>query len=218
MKLRNRHKLFSQKFWADTRNRYLCKTTPPGSLKKTCILIFMLVICQGNAGRGINAAIGEAAVKQGLVDLSYTSQGLQITARKADLKLILRKLAKAADIFIIYGSATTKKITIEERNISLEKALKKILKGVNHAIIYSGLSPDRAGIEEVLVFSEPGKKKPSSARERQLQNRIRQYKRQIDGLNKKLSKVKSTSAAARRYNKRIANLKKNIQKIENQRY
>ncbi|MEA3361637.1 MAG: hypothetical protein U9R17_19810 [Thermodesulfobacteriota bacterium] len=144
------------------------------------------------------------------IRIRYINNLLTISAKNADLKNILLRLAEKTNIYVNFPIYLKKKITIKKSKIPLREALKRLLVGLNHAIIYSGSSKKQALISEVFVFTKPKKSRKVSGIERLMANRIKV----IESLKKKLSKINENSRRGKGYIRRIRVLKKNIERLK----
>lgn len=178
----------------------------PLRLKKAGVLLIFIFL--------VNLTIADcflyAKSSQQKIRIRYINNLLTISAKNADLKNILLKLAEKTNIFIKFPVYLKKKITIKKSEISLKEALKRLLVGLNHAIIYSGSGKNQALISEVFVFTKPKKSRHLSGIERLMANRIKA----MESLKKKLSKVDENSRRGKGYIRRIRILKKNIERLK----
>ncbi len=152
------------------------------------------------------------------LQLRYSQQSLQISARNADLKQVLAQLASIADITVVYPTALEKRITLNRRGISIRDALDAMLIGINHIIFYSGPDPEAAHVTKVEIFGKKAAAQPSSARQKQLARRIASYRRQISSLQKRLSTIDADSNRGRRYTNRIRRLEQTVERLKRQSY
>ncbi|MGD8701096.1 MAG: hypothetical protein PVG51_02020 [Desulfosarcina sp.] len=150
--------------------------------------------------------------------IEYQNRSLNIVAKNIDIKRVLLELGNATKISIVYRADLQKKVSIEKHGIQVSEALKGLLKGINHIVIYSGFDPNKAKIEEVYVLNRAERRRPTSAREKQLAARIKTYQRQINSLKRRLSKIDANSRQGKRYLRSIQNLEKRIQRTERKIY
>jgi hypothetical protein len=149
--------------------------------------------------------------------LAYENNLLTISAQNVDLKNVLSEIADKTKIYVGFPSSLKKEVTINKRNISLKTVFQSLLIGLDYIIVYSGPNKHQAEVSKVFVF-KPSKKSnlptPSSNSERRIVSRINAYKRQIESLNKRLSKLDQNSKLGQRYLQRIRALEKNIERYE----
>ena len=178
-------------------------------LKRAAVLLFDIIfyhlICANYLSYAQNSRQN--------IRINYNNKVLNISAKDADLKNVLLKIADKANIFIRFPVVLKQKVTIKKNRISLKDALQNILRDFNHVIIYSGSSKNRATISKVIIFEKSKKPKRLSATERRITNRIRRYERQIKSLKNKLSRIDENSRQGKRYLNRIKLLTKNIRML-----
>jgi hypothetical protein len=189
--------------------KYILTTRIPISHKKVAALLFFIFFWQFTTANYLLHA--QSAYQK--IRINYSNNLLSISAKDADLKNVLLKLAKKSKFFIRFPTSLEKKITIKKNEISLSDALQTLLIGFNHVIIYSGPSKNQAAISEVFVFE---KSRQLSGAERRIANRIRAYERQIESLKNNLLKIDENSGRGRRYLRRIRHIQKRIKRLEGQ--
>jgi hypothetical protein len=148
--------------------------------------------------------------------MSYDNNLLTISARDADLKNVLLKLADITNIYVRFPLSLQKKVTIKKNGISIRQALEILLNGLNHAITYSGPSKNRLAISGVFIFKKSKKSRQATGSEIRMANRIRAYERQIESLRQHLSRVDENSGQGKGYLRAIKVLEKNIARLEGQ--
>lgn len=148
------------------------------------------------------------------IQVTYQNQRISISAKDADIKNILLKIAEKAQIDVQFPSSINKTVTMKRKEISLKKALQSLLRGLNHVIIYSKKSKSKSRISQVLVYSGSTGSRISSASERRIARRIQSYERQIDSLRTRLAKMDRSSRRGQTYEKRIQQLEKKIEQLE----
>jgi len=146
--------------------------------------------------------------------MTYSNHLLTISAKDADLKNVLLKLADKTNIYVQFPISLKKKITIIKSKAPLKDALQRLLKGLNHAIIYSGSEKGQTSISKVFVFKRSKKSRQVGGSQTRIANKIRVYERQIEHLKNNLSKIDENSRRGRNYLRRIMVLKKRIEKLE----
>ena len=150
--------------------------------------------------------------------IDYRNNLLSLSARKADLKDVLSKLADKTGIYVSYPSSLQEQVTTTLSRVPLGEALSKILKGTNHAIIYSCEGKKRAVVLKVFVYKASKKSRipdRSTPREDLLAGRIRSYENRIKLLNKKLSGMDKNSRLGKRYSRQIRSYEKIIENLKN---
>ena len=151
--------------------------------------------------------------------IEYNKKLITISAKNADLKNVLLKLAKKTNIMVRFPDSLEKKITIKLSKHSLNEALSRILKGLNHAIIYSASKKNRTVVSEVLVYNKSVSYKVSNRskpRGRKI-NRSRLLKsleRRLKNLNKKYSLGNISSSQRERYLKQIRAYENKIEQLK----
>jgi type II secretory pathway component GspD/PulD (secretin) len=148
------------------------------------------------------------------LQISYDKNSITISARDADLKTVLVKLADKTDTYIKFSNSLKKKITIQLTETSLQEALRRLLKGYNHFILYSGTNKKQAEISGVYVLTRVKEPRRSSGDARQIANRIRSYERQIESLKKRLSGIDTDSRRGKLYMRRIRRLENFIERLK----
>lgn len=148
--------------------------------------------------------------------LNFKNNLLTISAKNADLKNVLIKLADKTNISIGYPDSLEKKVTLNKNRIPLREALQRLLKGLNYAIIYSGSKRNKAVISDVFIFKKSKKTARLRVNERRITNRIKSYERQLELLKKRLSTVEENSRRAKNYTRRINLIEKNIERLRRQ--
>jgi len=148
------------------------------------------------------------------IRIVYKNNLLTLSAKDADLKNVLLKLAYKTNIKVWFPNSLKKKITIKFSKISLGKSLEKLLKGLNHVILYSGPSKGQAAVSGVYVFKKSKKSGRVRASERQKANRIRAYERRIESLKSQLSRIDVNSRRGKSYLRQIQRLENNIERLQ----
>lgn len=146
--------------------------------------------------------------------ISYKNNLLTLSAKDADLKNVLFRLADKTHIHIRFPDILNRKITIKKRGISLREALHRLLKGLNYAVIYSGPSKNRSLISEVFVFKKSSRPGPLTGAERRIVNRLRAYENRMESLNRNLSTIDQNSRRGKSLMRQIRILEKSIQRLE----
>jgi hypothetical protein len=166
----------------------------------------------------VRCSPADAQLASTTLRMSFDNRLLKIEAENADIKDVLTKLASTADIAVEYPVTLKKAITYHRQGVSLRHALKQMLIGINHILIYSGTNPNQASISKVMVLGKAEGRKPASAQERRLARRIKTYRRQIDAIKHRLSKIDANSSRGKRYLRQIKRIEGNIERLERQLY
>ena len=148
------------------------------------------------------------------IDISYAENRLTLSAKEADLKTVLLTLADSANFYIEVPISLIEKTTIDLTNIPLKDAIDRLLIGLNHLIIYSGPDKSHSSISEVYVLSKIKRSKRLYGREKWLARRMAGYQKQIESLNRKLSKIDHNSRRGKSYLRRIRLLNKQIERLD----
>jgi type II secretory pathway component GspD/PulD (secretin) len=148
------------------------------------------------------------------LQISYDKNSITISARDADLKNVLLKIADKTNTYVKFPDSLQKKITIQLSETSLKAALGRLLKGYNHVILYSGTSKEQAEVAGVFVLTKVKESRRSSGDARRIANRIRSYERQIESLKKRLSGIDEDSRRGKLYIRRIRRLENFIERLK----
>jgi ribosomal protein L24 len=154
------------------------------------------------------------------LQLQFRENRLSISADDADIQTVLLRVSEETGIFIRFPKALQKKISITLSSVTLEHALKSLLKGLNYATVFSiSENEDKIRISKVYIFKgykETARTRRLARRERQNRNRINQYKKRIESIQRRLNDVSNNSAAARRLKRQLQNYQKQIDRLERQ--
>ena len=163
------------------------------------------------------ASLSDAQTFNPNLHIDYKDHLLTLSAKKADLKNVLLKLADKTGIYVRYPSSLQKELTTTLSRVPLGQALSKILKGTNHAIIYSGGGKNQAVVLKVFVYRTSKKSKISPrpiSRENLITARIRSYENRIKLLNNKLSGMDKNSRLGKRYLRQVRSYEKIIENLK----
>ena len=145
---------------------------------------------------------------------------LTLSARNADLKSIMRRLAEETGIAVRYPRALDKKVTVELSDVALERGLRRILKGLNYATVY--LRPDdseRASISKVFIFKAyqgPRRTSRNAGRRTLIEDRIANYQKRFQSAQRRLNQVAPDSPAGQRLQRQIRSYQRVIERLEQQ--
>lgn len=184
---------------------------PPRHKKTALLLIFVFLNHLITASHFLYAQSSNQNLS-----ITYENRLLTISAKDADLKNVLLKLAEKTNTQITFPGSLEKQVTINKKSVSLREALKSLLHGLNHAIIYSVTNKKNVIISRVRVFADSKKSSLSQTANRRITNRIRAYERQIRSLKNNLSRVDENSRRGKSYLSRISRLEEKIRSLERQ--
>ena len=175
------------------------------------LLLIILVVCLIPVNHFLYAQSSHQNLR-----LGYDDNLVSISAKKADLKNVLVRLADITKIYVSFPDSLKKKLTIRVNEITIKEALKKLLKGYNYVIIYSGSSKKQAVVSQVYVYKKTKKSTRASGKERRILNQINSYNSRIDSYRQKLANIDANSRRGKRYLRQIGNLEKRIKQLERQ--
>ncbi len=159
--------------------------------------------------------VSAQSADQGL-RISYQNNLLTIYARNSDIKDFFSKLAGSTGIRIEYPATIEKKVTLSRKDVSLKKFLASFLRNMNHVVIFSGASTKKSKISEVYIYPDSKKSSLSNIAETRITRRIASYKRAIQSVKSRLSKVSEDSSRGKSYLRQLDRYEKMIQNLENQ--
>jgi len=153
--------------------------------------------------------------------MTYDNGLITLSADKTDIQDILSGISKKTNVFIQFPRALKEQITIRLTNVSVRDALSRLLKGRDYAIIYSASKKsNRNPLSKVYVLPEQwGSRKParSQTRSRQvkrIERSLRNYKKRLDSLKNRLSKVGQGTLKERRIMRQIRLTEKTVGRLE----
>ena len=146
--------------------------------------------------------------------IRYDPGFLTISAKKANLKRILTRVADETDILIKFPINLSRQITIKLSSVPLRNALRRLLRGENYAFVYEG-----SDISEVYVFPKSSARSRSRnySRLRQRENRIRasigRYEKRLESLKYRMEQVDESSRRGRVIMRQISSTEKTIERL-----
>jgi hypothetical protein len=153
--------------------------------------------------------------------ISYDKGLITLLAVNADIKAILSGISEKTNIFIQFPKTLDEQITIELAKVPLRHALSRLLKWQDYAVIYSASKkPNRNLIAKVYVLPEQwGSRKPSRFRprnrhERRIERSLNSYRKRLDSLRSRLSRVDRGSSQERRILRQIRLMEKAAERLE----
>jgi hypothetical protein len=146
--------------------------------------------------------------------IDYDNHLLTLSAKKANLKRLLTRVAEETGILIRFPKNLKKEVTIKLSSVSLRKALRRLLKGESYALIYKG-----SAISEVYVVSKPSGrsiaknyKRPIDRKER-IRASIRRYENRLVTLKNRMERINENSPRGKVIMRQIRSTEKTIERL-----
>jgi hypothetical protein len=147
-------------------------------------------------------------------NIGFENNLLSISAREADLKKVLFKVADKTDTVVQVPGSLDKEISITIKNLSIKEAFHRLLKEFNYVVIYSGKEKSKADIQKVIVFEAPKKVRRTKRTNNRIARTIRSLERRLETLKRSLSRVKEGSPRGKSYVARIRRIENQIAKLK----